>query len=194
MKKTILAMFFFLISIVLYAQTNEEAYKAGYEDGLNNVSYNSTYQGKKADPKLKEDYENGHWQGLIVYYFDEGIKVGLREYSRVPREYQYADAWGEPIELVTSFKAGLEEGTQKYALENELKEKYTEKEYDAIIHARVFIGMSEEALIASYGRPDDINYTVLKDYEEKQYVYNRPIHTVEYIYVENGIVTGYQKF
>lgn len=54
--------------------------------------------------------------------------------------------------------------------------------------------MSEEALIASYGEPNKINYTVLKDFEQKQYVYNRPFHRNEYIYVENGLVTGYQYF
>lgn len=200
MKKIFIFIFNLFFVINLFAQnTNnltpqEIAYNVGYEDGTNNTSYNFKYKGKNADLELKEQYELGNWQGKITYYYNEGIKIGLRQYSSVPSDYQYADSWGEPVELVNSFKSGIEEGTKKYSIENDLKSKFSEAEYDAIIHATVFIGMSEEALIASHGEPNKINYTVLKDFEQKQYVYNRPFHRNEYIYVENGLITGYQYF
>lgn len=66
--------------------------------------------------------------------------------------------------------------------------RFTEREQEAIIADEIFIGMSEEALVESLGRPLDVNRTVTANSESKQYVYPNSV----YVYVENGVVTSWQ--
>ena len=79
--------------------------------------------------------------------------------------------------------------------ERERKEKLVKKygEYTAgvILRHKFYIGMSEDALIESLGRPNDINVSVGSWGTHKQYIYGGYDGT--YIYVENGKVTSYQK-
>lgn len=49
-------------------------------------------------------------------------------------------------------------------------------------------GMTGDQVIASIGRPDRVNTTVVGDRREEQWVYGEST----YIYVEDGVVTSYQ--
>ena len=70
----------------------------------------------------------------------------------------------------------------------------TLREERAILEGKIFIGMSEAALIASWGRPNDINSSVGSWGVHKQYVYGTysSYSSPRYVYVENGFVTSWQ--
>lgn len=67
---------------------------------------------------------------------------------------------------------------------------FTEKERNAIKNRQFFLGMSRLALIESIGEPVDINETVGSWGVHEQFVYS---HYDLYVYLENGIVTSWQK-
>ena len=69
-----------------------------------------------------------------------------------------------------------------------LIEKYGEKTAEAIIKQKIFRGMSESALVESWGRPEEINSSVGSWGTHKQYVYG----SGNYVYVENGVITSWQ--
>ncbi len=69
-----------------------------------------------------------------------------------------------------------------------LRKKYGKKAED-ILNGYYWIGMSRNALIDSLGEPDSINKSVGKWGIHQQFVYGDYL----YIYVENEIVTSYQK-
>jgi hypothetical protein len=71
------------------------------------------------------------------------------------------------------------------------KATFTDREIEAIIARRIFIGMSEDALIESWGKPNDINRTVNAYTVHKQYVYGVSPHK-KYVYVDDGVVTAWQ--
>ena len=76
---------------------------------------------------------------------------------------------------------------------------FTVQEWEAIEERTVFIGMSEHALICSWGLPNAfgggaINETVGPWGSKRQYVYRRGTYTkTQYVYVQNGTVTGWQQ-
>jgi len=59
---------------------------------------------------------------------------------------------------------------------------------DAIRKREVMIGMNEQQVIQSWGKPDDINRSVYKWGVEEQWVYRRGDYDAQYVYFENGIV------
>lgn len=67
-----------------------------------------------------------------------------------------------------------------------LKKKFTDYEVEAIMSNQIYIGMSEEALIESWGKPDHINEDVGAWGVHKQYVY-----WGDYVYIENGKISSY---
>ena len=69
-----------------------------------------------------------------------------------------------------------------------LKKKYGKRGKD-IYDGKFWIGMSRAALIDSLGNPESINKSVSKWGIHEQFVYDNYL----YIYVENNIVTSYQK-
>lgn len=130
------------------------------------------YKSNKELEQLKKDQE------LQQYYYAQGFLAGQKKYSQVSKLYCYADSWGEPIELVSSYRDGYKAGHDIY-LSTIDKSKFTEKEYTAIVSESIFIGMSADALVASLGSPDNINRTVIANTITEQYVYKNN----EYIYV-----------
>ena len=68
-------------------------------------------------------------------------------------------------------------------------ENYNTQEINSIINGTIFIGMSESALIACWGKPRDVNKSVGEWGTHKQYVYG---DFGPYVYVENGYVTSWQ--
>lgn len=61
-----------------------------------------------------------------------------------------------------------------------------------IAKRQVQIGMTKEQVIASWGKPDDINRTVGTNYEHEQWVYDRGDFKMQLLYFENGIMTSFQ--
>lgn len=61
---------------------------------------------------------------------------------------------------------------------------------EAIRDKRVMIGMTKEDVIASWGRPSDINRTVRSSGVREQWVYRRKSGNTQYVYIRNGKVTS----
>ena len=71
---------------------------------------------------------------------------------------------------------------------------FTDDEIRLIKEKKIRIGMSEEALIASWGRPRKINRSVGSYGVHKQYVYGSysKYSSPAYVYVDNGKVSSWQ--
>ena len=81
------------------------------------------------------------------------------------------------------------------AVENNLRlrrekyyKKYGSETGEKITKRTIWIGMTEEMLIDSWGKPKEINSTVTRYSHRKQYVYS----SNQYVYVENGVVDAWQ--
>ncbi|MEB2785547.1 hypothetical protein U3A59_12915 [Algoriphagus sp. E1-3-M2] len=79
------------------------------------------------------------------------------------------------------------EADQKARREKFIK-KYGQTNGEKIAKKLIWIGMTEEMLIDSWGNPQDINSTVTRYGSEKQYDYGGG----QYVYVENGKVDAWQ--
>lgn len=58
---------------------------------------------------------------------------------------------------------------------------------DTVINKKIKVGLPEELLLLSWGKPKNINETVYEYGSRKQYVYSN-----DYIYVEDGKITSWQ--
>lgn len=108
--------------------------------------------------------------------------MNVEELTQVS-DKQLARAFGSPL-------GGGEQITQEVVNRG----LFTDREMDLISSKSVSVGMTENALIASWGRPEDINRTVGSYGVQKQYVYGRisEYSSRKYVYVEDGLVTSWQ--
>ena len=63
---------------------------------------------------------------------------------------------------------------------------------NAIADGKIYIGMKEEHLLASWGKPRDINKSVGSWGVHKQYVYGYDVSSFQYVYVEDGEIVSWQ--
>jgi hypothetical protein len=68
---------------------------------------------------------------------------------------------------------------------------YLSHELSLIKNRKVQVGMSEKALLTSWGKPNKINKSVGSHGINKQYIY-RDYSQTKYVYVENGEVASWQ--
>ena len=64
----------------------------------------------------------------------------------------------------------------------------SQSEWPLIEAHKIRVGMSEVALLCSFGAPEVVHRTVTSALVQKQYVYGDGL----YVYVENGLVTSFQ--
>ncbi|GAB2488444.1 SH3 domain-containing protein [Algoriphagus taiwanensis] len=114
-------------------------------------------------------------EGYISYTFVKSYSPEFREY------YEYAKAIDEK-----DLKEIIESKNQE-RLEN-LTQRFGKSAAEKIFKKSIWIGMTEEMLLESWGNPIDINRTVLRNLVKKQYVYPN----YKYVYLENGKVTAWQ--
>lgn len=69
-----------------------------------------------------------------------------------------------------------------------LAHKWSPKIWDAIQHARAVVGMSEDMATMSWGKPNDINRTIVAGRVHEQWVYD----SNSYLYFEDGILNAIQ--
>ncbi len=62
----------------------------------------------------------------------------------------------------------------------------------SIAESKVAVGMTKVEVVYSWGSPGDINTTVVAGNRSEQWVYGSPIYGGNYVYFDNGIVTGLQ--
>lgn len=61
-----------------------------------------------------------------------------------------------------------------------------------ILNNEVKLGMIREQVLASWGKPDDINRSVGSWGIHEQWIYQRGDYSAQYLYFENGILTSWQ--
>lgn len=75
-------------------------------------------------------------------------------------------------------------------------EKYPnwpESVWNKIKEQKVSIGMTKEQVLLSWGKPDDINKTILTNLMSEQWVYGDPLYGAQYVYFDNDVVTALQE-
>lgn len=73
----------------------------------------------------------------------------------------------------------------KVKIDSPSGDEFTKNELELIAAKKVSIGMSEAALVRSWGRPNKINKS---GHGAAQWIYDHS----QYVYVENGVVTNWQ--
>lgn len=68
-------------------------------------------------------------------------------------------------------------------------DEFTEYELKLIAERKIAIGMSEAALVRSWGKPTKINRSA---FGADQWIYERDAASSQYVYVENSVVTNWQ--
>lgn len=129
----------------------------------------STYEASKIDPEIKK----------------------INEVEQIRKNDSIADAMLKLAKLpMQQAEAKRKADYQKYLSARKVKfhEKYGKEIGEKIANQRIWIGMTEEMLLESWGKPEDINQTVTRYRTHKQYVYG----SGQYVYVENGIVESWQ--
>lgn len=107
-----------------------------------------------------------------IFYTNDGALMSVEEYQRRTEEQQKA------MELIAKKNAERKRS---------LISKYGSVDGKRIYEHKIWIGMTKEMLIESWGEPNDINRTVTASNVSEQCVYGS-----QYVYLDNGIVTAWQ--
>ena len=83
----------------------------------------------------------------------------------------------------------IKEGNTKY--KQSLINKYGDRNANRILEHKIWLGMTDEMAVKSWGNPDDINRTVSTYGVKEQWIYG-DISNRRYLYFENGILTTWQ--
>jgi hypothetical protein len=73
------------------------------------------------------------------------------------------------------------------------KSSFSKTIQNKIIERKVWIGMTKEMALLSWGKPDDINKTTTAYGVSEQWVYRYSDYKAQYLYFKNGILTAIQK-
>jgi len=85
-------------------------------------------------------------------------------------------------------RLALEETKKAKEWKDSLVQKYGKEVADKIIAKKIWIGMTREMAMESWGYPEDINRSVGSWGVHEQWVYSNN----RYLYIENGILTSWQ--
>lgn len=98
----------------------------------------------------------------------------------------------EKREQISLSLDSLNHPTMHYVFEKEeadvYKQKFGNEIWQKILAGKIFLGMTDEMCELSWGKPKDINKTIIGDRIDEQWVY----YTDQYIYFENHILTAIQ--
>lgn len=75
---------------------------------------------------------------------------------------------------------------------DECRDLLNDSDYQLVVQKRIRIGMTETGLLCSWGTPVEINRDVSAYGVSKQFVYSAGEYDEIYVYVENGIIDGWQ--
>lgn len=76
--------------------------------------------------------------------------------------------------------------------EQDARDAHHQKVQAAIYGKRVFRGMTSAEVVRSWGNPTKINTSIGSYGKHEQWVYDRGDFKAQYVYIENGVVTGMQ--
>ncbi|MCF1753383.1 hypothetical protein [Mariniradius sediminis] len=129
-------------------------------------------------------------EGFISYVFVNLRNTQLEDYFSyyVLEKKNKEQAIEDSLIQVRNKEEEIQRRQQYETRFNELTKKYGSTIGKRIFMKEVWIGMTEDMLLDSWGEPEEINRTVTATLVRKQYVYPGQ----KYIYVENGKVTAWQ--
>ena len=126
----------------------------------------------------QEEFERATQRGIARARDKAREQKRLEDERSIPA---YTDTYRETF-------AAVELRKQKRIEDMRNNPNYTATEKEAIIAGKIFLGMSMDALIESWGKPNDINTSVGSWGAHKQFVYPNYV----YVYVENEKATSWQ--
>jgi hypothetical protein len=118
-------------------------------------------------------------------------KFKINEEEEIRKNDSIADAMLKKSKSDSkAYFAKIEEQNARNLIERKQKfiPKYGQINGEKVAKGLIWIGMSEEMLLDSWGKPNDINQTVTRYGSRKQYIYSGS----QYVYVVNGIVDAWQ--
>lgn len=169
---------------------------------ISRVPINETLTLIGVNPNGYFQVKNERFDGYIFYMFvgfgenilnqyklnqSRGPNEPLDELAEIRRNDSIADiinkrAKEESKPYLESLKKEIENKKAVFV------KKYGPINGEKVAKGLIWIGMTEQMLIDSWGRPDDINTTVTRYGTSKQFVYGLG----RYVYVENGKVDAWQ--
>ncbi|WP_159105878.1 DUF4124 domain-containing protein [Ideonella sp. B508-1] len=107
--------------------------------------------------------------------------------------YQDAPCPGaESVNLSGAGKADLSSPGALYMQREIARQDRNSKVRDAIARGAVSIGMTADEVVQSWGRPTKVNRSIGAGGAHEQWVYDRGDFRAQYVYLDNGVVTGAQ--
>jgi hypothetical protein len=181
LKILLITLSFILINdslqIKLYAQESND------EEIIGDAFIGSFCSGMRAEPRINSE---------VIYELNQFQRVQLFDYY----EYPYMKISVDTLIGYVS-TACLDESDAVLELkyrdnQRQLRfiRKYGERDGNRIYNSEVWVGMTEEMLIDSWGRPNNKNVTETVFGKSEQWVYRRGSFNSDYVYVENGKVTA----
>ena len=154
--------------------------------------------------KIYSDGKNGYIYPHFLEFDNESAKEILQtnwkkrknEMEEMERKRQQAavDEIRTRVEIEQK-KKKEEDLTRRRQEEEQRKQnifsKYSEETAKKIIDEKIWIGMTKQMAIDSWGHPGTINRTVTETTVKEQWVYRRNYNTI-YLYFRNGILYTYQ--
>ncbi len=98
----------------------------------------------------------------------------------------------QKVDLSGSGQANADATGNQYWQREIARQKRADRVLDAVNSRKIFIGMTADEAIQSWGRPTRVNADISARGRQEQWVYRRGGGADQYVYVENGIVTTIQ--
>jgi hypothetical protein len=129
--------------------------------------------------------------GKVIFEASQKPKLSLDEEAEIRRNDSIADILNRKAK--EEGKAYFESLRVKAQQDINKRRPVYVKKYgpvngEKVAKGLIWIGMTEQMLIDSWGQPEDINASVTRYGSRKQYVYG----SGQYVYVENGIIDSWQ--
>jgi len=135
------------------------------------------------------DYVNGYFEAKI-----KGFKIGYISWKAVQMNPQLEalKQVGDEETRIKKIQFEQDRIASKQARQDSLLSKYTPDEVEKINNKEVWIDMTVDQLIESWGSPSDINSTETATSYTSQWIYGE-VPNVKYLYFVNGRLTVIQK-
>jgi len=132
-------------------------------------------------------YENEYWgvleNGQIIGYVIGSFIKGDQEFEEYAKARKEAE-----LARIRKEREAKKKRESQVRLDNLIK-KYGVVNGKRLLESKVWIGMTKEMALESWGKPEDINVTITNYGRDEQWVYG----SGQYLYFDDGILTTIQK-
>jgi len=136
---------------------------------------------------MVSDYENEYWgvleNGQIIGYVIGSFIKGDQEFEEYAKARKEAE-----LARIRKEREAKKKRESQVRLDNLIK-KYGVVNGERLFESKVWIGMTKEMALESWGKPEDINVTITNYGRDEQWVHG----SGQYLYFDDGILTTIQK-